>query len=103
MALTVIAGPPERSRTSSPRWNKGAVRFCVAVTAGAGSEKAGIDKGTLSAAASVSAAALGAHFVKVGMLKLHSLGLQFATQSPWDRALKKGGHPAAFFQIRLAA
>src|SRR5260370_10068611 len=82
MLLTVITGPAERSRTSSPRSNEATVRFCIAVLEGAGSEKAGIDKATLSATASVSAAALGDHLVKAGMLKLHSLGLQFTMLSP---------------------
>ena len=46
-----------------------------------GSENAEIEKGTLSATANVSAPTLGDHFVKAGMLKLHSLGLQFIARN----------------------
>jgi hypothetical protein len=51
--MTVINGPPERSRTRSPLRN-GAAGFCVEVFDGAEAEKVG-DKGTISATASITA------------------------------------------------
>jgi hypothetical protein len=106
MLFTVITGPPERSRTSSPRWNDGAVRSCIAVTEAAGSENAGMDKGALSATASASAAALGLHFVKAGMPKLHfsRAAIHDPVASGWIVRLEKAADPAAFFhQVHLAA
>ena len=71
MLSTVINGPPERSRTRSPRFNEAAVWLCIAVSDGAESEKAGTDKGTLSAIPSTSAIAVDARFVNANIVKLH--------------------------------
>jgi hypothetical protein len=62
--MTVISGPPERSRTSSPLRNAGAAWFCMVAFDGAGAEKAG-DKGMPSA--SVAVIAIKACFVIVNI------------------------------------
>jgi hypothetical protein len=63
--MTVINGPPERSRTRLPLRNAGAAWFCVAVFDGAEAEKAG-DKGVLTA--SVTAIAIDACLMEANIL-----------------------------------
>jgi hypothetical protein len=63
----VIAGPPERSRTRSPRWNEAAVWFCVAVFDRV-EEKAGITKGIPSTIPSAIAWAIETCLLDASML-----------------------------------
>jgi hypothetical protein len=69
MPFTVIIGPPERIRTRSPGWNEAPVWPDIA--AGAESEKAGTDKGMLSAIPSANVAAIETRFVKIDIVELH--------------------------------
>src|ERR1700730_18527881 len=73
--MTVINGPPERSRTRLPVRSPGAAWFCVAVFDGAEAEKAGA-KGIPSA--TVTAIAIEACFVDDNILNsiLDLCGLQ---------------------------
>jgi hypothetical protein len=64
----VINGPPERTRTRSPVRNGGRTALCIAVFTGGDSEKAGIDKGILSAIPSVTAIAIETCFVNADIL-----------------------------------
>jgi hypothetical protein len=68
MLSTVIKGPPERSRTRSPRWNEAAAWLCIAVLDEAGSEKAAIDRGRLTAVPSITAIAIEARFLNRKMI-----------------------------------
>jgi len=69
--MTVINGPPERSRTRSPLRNGGSAAFCIAIFDGAGAGKAG-GNGTLSASPNITA--IGTRLiclVEGNILKLH--------------------------------
>src|SRR2546430_13024175 len=55
--LTVNNGPPERSRTRSPLWSKGAERLCVVVVDCAGAARAGTAHEALTATPSIAAIA----------------------------------------------
>ena len=68
---TVIKGPPERSRTGSPRCNAAKGGLCIGGVGGADSEKAATDKGILSIIPSISAVAIDARFVNANMFELH--------------------------------
>jgi hypothetical protein len=69
MPFTVIIGPPERIRTRSPGRNEALVWLGIAD--GAEPEKAGADKGMLSAIPSANVAAIDFRFVKADMVELH--------------------------------
>jgi hypothetical protein len=69
MLSTVIMGPPERIRTRSPGRNGALVWLGIAD--GAESEKAGADKGMLSAIPSANVAAIDIRFAKVDIIELH--------------------------------
>jgi hypothetical protein len=90
--MTVINGPPERSRTTSPLRN-GAARFCIAVFDGAEAENAG-DKGILIA--SVTAIAIEACFAGGNILNsLLQLSRGFRArmdQTCWGTVKSKSGY-----------
>jgi hypothetical protein len=69
MPSTVIMGPPERIRTRSPGRN-GALVW-LGIVDGAEPEKAGIDRGMISAIPSATVAAVDIRFLKVDMVKSH--------------------------------
>src|ERR1700732_724484 len=60
---TVIAGPPERSRTRSPRWSGGAARICPAAFEEAASARPEPNKGALNEIPSFNANAIETRFI----------------------------------------
>jgi hypothetical protein len=77
MPMTVINGPPERSRTRSPLRNGEAAGFDTTVFDGEEADRAG-DKGIQSATPNVTATAIEACFMDVNILNsiLELYGLQ---------------------------
>jgi hypothetical protein len=65
--LTVSSGPPERSRTRSPLWNRGVAWPCIAVFDCAAPARAVTAHGALSATPSVAAIAIAVGFVNISM------------------------------------
>ncbi len=66
--MTVINGPPERTRTRSPARSRAAARLCAAGFGSSISARAANDSDTLSAIPSVAAIAIELRFVNINIL-----------------------------------
>src|SRR5260370_23050304 len=94
--MTVINGPPERSRTRSPLRNDGAGAFCIAGVDEAGAEEGG-DKGIPSVSPSVTAIATEACLVDANILNsiLKLCGLRVAALGQLAAAAALGVAPGS--------